>query len=31
MVYKSFDRNSGSSGIRNEIAQNQQLAEESHK
>ena len=31
MVYKSFDNKTKSSGIKNEIKQNQQLAEELHK
>ena len=31
MVYKFFEKKSTGSGIRNEITQNQQLAEELHK
>ena len=31
MVYKFFDKKSEGSGIKNEITQNQQLAEELHK
>ena len=31
MVYKCFDKKSASSGVNNEIEQNQQLAKESHK
>ena len=31
MVYKSFDKKSTGSGIKNKIKQNQQLANELHK
>ena len=31
MVYKFFDKNATGSGIRNEIKQNQQLANKLHK
>ena len=31
MIYKFFDKKSARSGIKNEVTQNQQLAEELHK